>query len=115
LIDGCSHNDFGCRILSHDTVQVQGHLADVGILAEKTSEIASHRCNGIGPAPRKKVKQRFFFNGVAVPGNDFSIHQAQKGSGTVFPYTAQAPVAIINHAEMMAELALHLVVAQLYI
>jgi hypothetical protein len=69
----------GRCILSHDTGLVQRHLADIGVLAEKTSEIASHRGNGISTASRKKVKKGFFFDGVTVPGNNFSINQTEKG------------------------------------
>ena len=33
----------------------------------------------------------------------------------VFPYTAQTPMALVNNAEMIAESALYLIVAQFFI
>ncbi len=61
------------------------------------------------------MKQGFFFDGVAVPGNNFSINQTEKGPCLVFPYAAKAPFTLFNDTEMITESALDFIVAQFFI
>jgi hypothetical protein len=59
---------------------VGGHLSDIRVLTKKATEIAAHRSDGIRTTPGKEMKQGFFFNGIAVVGNNLFIYKAYKGS-----------------------------------
>jgi hypothetical protein len=56
------------------------------------------------------VKQRLFFDGIHVPGDQFAINQRLQFAGLIFAHTTQAPTAVFYHAAMAAQIAFDLTV-----
>ena len=81
------------------------HLRNLPVLAERTLHIASHRAYGQGLGARKKMIERFFFDGVDVDGGDFAIHQVDQTSAFVFVYTAHAGLTFAQLAVVAAQFA----------
>jgi hypothetical protein len=94
--DGITHNP---------TFVICRHLRNIGILAKPTPEIAADSGYRIRKGARQKVKQRFFFDGIHVPGNQFSINQRLQQAGFIFAHTAQAPSAVFYDTAMAAQIA----------
>jgi hypothetical protein len=81
---------------------IDRHLGNVGILAKFASEVAPHGGNRIGKGARQKMKQRFFFDGVHMPRNDFSINQGVQRTVLILANAAFTAVARFYHAAMAA-------------
>ena len=58
------------------------------------------------------MKQRFFFDGVGVVGDEAAVDQGVERAGSVFADPADSPPARIDGALVGAEVALDLVIAQ---
>jgi hypothetical protein len=56
------------------------------------------------------MKQRLFFNGIDVPGNDLSVNQCFQNTCPVFPNTAYAPTTALYITAMVAKIAFDLVI-----
>jgi hypothetical protein len=58
------------------------------------------------------MKQRFFFDGINVPGNQFTINQCLQVSGRIFANAAYAAATVFDHTTMTAKMAFDLVFLQ---
>jgi hypothetical protein len=78
------------------------------VLAEITTEIASHSGYGIGTGCRINMKERFFFDGVNVFGNQRSVNKRVKDTVPIFSYTADTPSIRLNRTSVRAQVTAHL-------
>jgi hypothetical protein len=81
-------------------------LGYIGILTEKAFKITSHRGNGKGKTPRKKMKERFFFDGVDMPGYELAVHKCLQYTGSIFTDIAYASLSLFDDTALVAEVAL---------
>jgi len=51
------------------------------------------------------MKQRFFFNGINVPGNEFAVNQTFQNAGLIFPDIAYTAVPFFDDTAMIAKIA----------
>jgi hypothetical protein len=84
---------------------ISGHLGNIGILAKPAAKVTAHGGNRIRKSARQKMKQGFFFDGIHMPGNDFTINQRVKFAGLILAHAAFTPSAIFYHATMAAQVA----------
>ena len=108
---GCRDDFPGGDLAAHNgPLMIGGHLGNIGILTEPAAKIAAHRGDGIRKGVGKKMKQRLFFNGINVPGNQFAVYQGFQGTLAVFTHRANTPATIFNNAAVAAKVAFDLVV-----
>jgi hypothetical protein len=91
------------------SLAIGGHLSDVGILAKTAAEVAADGGNGIRKGPGKEMKQRFFFNGINVPGYELTVDQGLQNAGLVFAHTAYPAATVFDYTAMAAKVAFNLV------
>jgi hypothetical protein len=66
----------------------QGHLGNVGILAETAAKIAPHGGNGKGQAAGIYMEQRLFFDGIHIAGNQLPKNIRVQEPFPIFPNIA---------------------------
>jgi hypothetical protein len=89
---------------------IRRHLGDIRILAKPAAKITPHRGNGVGKAARQKMKERFFFDGINVPGDDLAVHQGFQHSGLIFPDTANTASTFFYHTAVTAQIAFNFMI-----
>ena len=61
------------------------------------------------------MKQMLFFNGIDVPGHEFTVDQSLQDTGLVFANAAYPPATLWDYTTMAAKVALYLVFLKLFI
>jgi hypothetical protein len=88
---------------------IGGHLSNVGILAKAASKVAADGGNGIRKCSGKEMKQRFFFNGINVPGYEPTVYQGFKNAGLVCAHIAYPSAAVFDCTTMAAKVAPYII------
>jgi hypothetical protein len=80
-------------------VWILGYLI---VLAVEAAEVAAHRGNGIRPAAGHKMKERFFFDGITIFGNQPTVHQAVQRALLIFPHPADTSFTLLDVTMVIA-------------
>jgi len=91
------------------------HLGNLPVLTEVALEIAAQGGDGIGKSAGKKVVERFFFDGVDIPGDEFAVGMGEKRPAPVLADLADAPSVLRDPAKVAAEKAGYLPVFEFLI
>ena len=78
-------------------------MAYVCILAKKTAEITARCGDRIGKRAGKKMEKGFFFNGIAMTGDDLTVDEAVKRPGPVFTHSTDSLLSFSDETSVIAE------------
>jgi hypothetical protein len=85
------------------------------VLAETTSKITSRSGDGKRARPREEMIKRFFFYGVDVSGNEFSIGMSIEDTSSILPNVTDAKFSVGDEAMVAAQEAGNLIFFHLFI
>ena len=86
---------------------IAARLRDVPILAEEATHVASRSAEGKNFRARKKMVERFFFDGINLNRGRRCVTEAVKFSALIDADEAEARLPVSDMAVARAEIAMH--------